>query len=579
LLRETEPYVVPDVTVNLLLNGMKINSAKTSGIGSYVFVVNITNSFLTTNTLKTEADVPSGKVSSSPVTLKIGSTYKTHSNSNLNLYPDLNDDLYRLHSLIIDKDGNAKNKVPFNYNSWLVYGFAKPVGGIYENEIIEFQGGIRLRPEGFASVGFTTLSGQTYWASTGGNVTVASSIPEAPHPTVYINSSSMWFSESINLGVTPPQYIIKAYKKDGTFSLNLTANGIGYPYWLARKLDNLFVGNYLDWIWGAYVQFTEVSGKLKTPQTGTIDIEGVVEIDREWHAPVVNPPEKPNLDTYYTALGGIQTSKDAMFAIWQAHSPIANLSLSQSGKLIFPTGETYSFDDYELTYGGDWYLPDWYRIKGKFGSNGQVDLYGEVKIKHNSYKNETQGYSFYQPLVNWTGTITGEGKNVVVNALGVGECTRLPPVTEEINTPPTITAAVYYTGSTNSGEQINFLCDATDSEQPSSTLTVRLWVGTCDPSDCYNTRIWASPGLENVSPVDHTMVSWNNSRSRMPGNRQPGCDIELGRQISIFHRDICYNFYNIYNFHLNNFIYNYYNIHFIHLNNFIYNYYNSNYIQ
>jgi len=64
-------------------------------------------------------------------------------------------------------------------------------------------------------------------------------------------------------------------------------------------------------------------------------------------------------------------------------------------------------------------------------------------------------------------------------------------------TPPKITSGINYSGSTNSSEDITFWCSATDKDQSTSTLTVKAWIGTCDPLNCFNTRDW-STGLNGV---------------------------------------------------------------------------------
>jgi hypothetical protein len=57
---------------------------------------------------------------------------------------------------------------------------------------------------------------------------------------------------------------------------------------------------------------------------------------------------------------------------------------------------------------------------------------------------------------------------------------------------------VNYTGKTYPNGSITFWCDATDPDQDDSTLNVRLWIGTCNVSDCFTTRDWSDPpGLSN----------------------------------------------------------------------------------
>ncbi|MBU5678907.1 MAG: DUF2341 domain-containing protein [Candidatus Aenigmarchaeota archaeon] len=64
--------------------------------------------------------------------------------------------------------------------------------------------------------------------------------------------------------------------------------------------------------------------------------------------------------------------------------------------------------------------------------------------------------------------------------------TTLPPgvtTTTLPNTPPVVTP-VSFSGSTNQGSVVTFMTNATDNEQSSSSLTVRLWVGVCTSGDC-----------------------------------------------------------------------------------------------
>jgi hypothetical protein len=440
-LRQVEyPYVLANVPVSLLVNGNVFNETATSTIGSYIFVLNITQNIPQTSNIQTQASMSGyGKVSSAEVGLTIGTEYKTHSNSGLNVYPDVNDDIYRPHSLVVDSDGTIHNKPPFNYNSWLLYGFAWTAPDEPAQEFFAIQGGVTegawWEPGGrnYAAIHFSTTAGVTYdiRASNVSAIKVGNALspvegsPNALLPSVWVadSASPLYVIESINLAVEPRQYFIKANNEDDSFSLEIIANGTGYPFWIARRMDNMFVASYPNWFWGAYAQFASFTGTVKIGSARNLTrIEGIIEIDREWHAPVENAPYESELATYYTALAGMQTTKDAMFTMWQSYAPRIGLPMDQSGKLILPDGKTYSLDNYELTYGGDPLAPDWFKIKGTFGNSGFIELDGTVLIKQNLY--ETSTYGYYQPLVNWTGRITGEGVDMNVRAYGLGECTR-----------------------------------------------------------------------------------------------------------------------------------------------------------
>jgi hypothetical protein len=445
------PYVVYNASVSLFINGEIFDNTTTSRIGSYVFVLEIGGNLSPINIIQTQAHVPQyGNVSSVQVTLGVGTTYRANSNSDLNVYPDIDDEIYRPHSLVVDADGTIRNKPPFNYNSWLLYGFASTVPGEPIQETFAIQGGIT--EEGWweqggrnhAAIHFSTVSGLTYdirasnvsTIRVGNIVSPVKGAPNTPLPSVWVADtvSPLYLVESMNLAVEPRQYFIKAYTEDGSFDLEIIANGTGYPFWIAKRTENMFVASYPTWFWGAYVQFTTFTGTIKYPTVGPLRIEGAIEIDREWHAPVENAPLVRELGTYYTALGGIQSTNETMFTVWQSYAPRINLPLSQSGKLVFSTGESYSFDDFELTYGGDYLAPDWFRIRGTFGTDGSVDVNGTVLIKQNYYRNPEGTYGFCQPLVNWTGKIIRQGIDIDVSALGLGECTRIeasPPIVDE----------------------------------------------------------------------------------------------------------------------------------------------------
>jgi hypothetical protein len=449
--------VMTDIPISLLVNEVVLNATTTSSIGSYIFVLNITENLPSSSTVQTRAYVSGyGSVSSILLTLSIGTTYKTHSNSDLDVYPDIDDEIYRSHSLIVDNDGTIHNKTPFNYNSWLLYGFGRTAPDEPLQESFSMQGGMTKgrwwNPElGYAALQFSTLSNRTYNIFSG-NVSIlkvgniSKPVQEAPagdFPSVWLDdpASPLWISESINLAVEPRQYFIKAYSRDGSFSLEIVANGTGFPFWIARRMDNMFVALYPGWFWGAYVQFTSFSGTIRTPATGPnpLKIEGIIEIDREWHAPVMNAPYIYELENYYTALGGIQTTEDAMFTVWQAYAPRVGLPLSQSGKIVLSSGKSYPIENFELTYGGDYYAPDWYRIRGTFGDDGVMDVYGTVLIKQTYYINPEKTYGFNQPYVKWSGRITGEEMNITVDAEGMGESTRIdgnPPDVSEVSQEP-----------------------------------------------------------------------------------------------------------------------------------------------
>ncbi|MEM7826879.1 MAG: DUF2341 domain-containing protein [Candidatus Aenigmatarchaeota archaeon] len=61
--------------------------------------------------------------------------------------------------------------------------------------------------------------------------------------------------------------------------------------------------------------------------------------------------------------------------------------------------------------------------------------------------------------------------------------TIIPATTTTLNTPPSVTP-VAFSESTASGSTITLLTNATDPEQGSSSLTVRLWVGKCVGTNC-----------------------------------------------------------------------------------------------
>ncbi|MFQ6064236.1 MAG: hypothetical protein ACE5L6_02055 [Candidatus Bathyarchaeia archaeon] len=417
-------YVAPDIPVDLLMNGQVVTSTRTSENGAYIFVEAIPKGTPPRNYVVSavaHAPAPWGDISSSEVIVSVGDVYLTHSNSMIDAFADVYDDIVRPHSLIRDVNNIITNKPPFNYNSWLLYGF------IQKPTAVVFQGGIRLWPNGHTSLAFLALTGEAYKVGAScSSIKVAQNIPGVvDYPVVYTADPSCPLQQlqAINPNALPPEYVIRAQTLDNSFTFNVRAVGFGKPYWIARRMDNLFFGAYPGWVWGCYVQFTKFTGTIKTPVTGLLNIEGILEVDREWHAPIHNAPG--GIQTYYTALGGMQD--ELIFAFWQCYSPSLGLPLSQSGKLIFPTVDrAFAFDNYHLTYGGNWLLPDWYRIIGTFGTDGYAELHGEVMAKHNMRSTDP---SFYQPLIHWTGKVTGEGQELAVDAYGVGECTRfgVPP--------------------------------------------------------------------------------------------------------------------------------------------------------
>lgn len=59
-----------------------------------------------------------------------------------------------------------------------------------------------------------------------------------------------------------------------------------------------------------------------------------------------------------------------------------------------------------------------------------------------------------------------------------------------INTPPSVSPRVYYTGSCITNGVITLFCNATDLEDSSNLLSAKFWAGDCTAANCLNTAAW-----------------------------------------------------------------------------------------
>lgn len=420
---ETPPYVAKGIKVGLLVDGNVVDQTVTADNGSYFFIVKIPEpqpiAALASGNhiISTVAGTPFGVVSSEGLTLTIGTEYKPISNSDINDFPTLEDELERPHSLIIDAEHHVWDKQPFGHtapgNNWLFYGFLK-----IREEMVAIQGGFSAPPgRPSARVSFTRSSGESYRITAPFKaLKIGSEMPGVPYPAIYVDDPNckLQMGQAIDLSTTPPTYYIRTQNLANTFSLDLKLEGVSTPYWVARGVRKLFTGpTFPPLTWGGYAPLTIATGVLKTPQTGELNVKGMIAIDREWHAVIQGLPQK--LQSRYTALVGYQPN--FMFVTWHDYWLEGKYPWTRSGKLWFPTvGRVFQFDDFELALGGTpGQHADWYKLNGSFGIDGRVDLHGDVIIRHKGG---------FQPVVHWTGTVSGEGQELSVDAYGMGEVPR-----------------------------------------------------------------------------------------------------------------------------------------------------------
>ncbi len=98
------------------------------------------------------------------------------------------------------------------------------------------------------------------------------------------------------------------------------------------------------------------------------------------------------------------------------------------------------------------------------------------------------------------------------------------PVVPDPNSAPTVSNSRVISGTCNPGNTISIACDATDTQQASSTLTVKGWAGECATGNCQATRSWTSgSGITyyNGDSGDTLTYSSGNTFSRTITINQP----------------------------------------------------------
>ena len=72
----------------------------------------------------------------------------------------------------------------------------------------------------------------------------------------------------------------------------------------------------------------------------------------------------------------------------------------------------------------------------------------------------------------------------------VGNIGQSPSETFIADNPPVVAGPISYSGSCREGSTITLRCSASDTNQASNTLAVRVWAGECTGDNCFPTRSW-----------------------------------------------------------------------------------------
>jgi hypothetical protein len=372
---------------------------RTDSNGQFVFARNMTDPY-GIYYFTVVADCNGQNVSSAAKRVAVSDHTVPMSNSNLTQDPVFMGDEITNETLIILANGTLRNKKPYFYNSWLVYGF----GTNQNNQNLTFNGGMRLDSTNYLLM---TLNETPIRVESEQTVVQLDLNQEFPLPTVFSKSNSVLTYRSFDY----PNYQFVFSSSNVAMVMNVTA--AQNPFYLSRNPDEMIAlsgSNGTLEVWGGYVVPSRFNASVT--YNGHVSIfEGFVCMDREWHAYSFNVIDPPNTKRFYVALAGMQP--DFSFALWESGHTETGQIWSRQGR-VRVSGLDYLFDNFAISSSGGLF-PEYFYVAGVTNSGIVINMTGVVLNRHGS-----QYVS--QPFLQWSGlVIKPGGETVQINAYGAGE--------------------------------------------------------------------------------------------------------------------------------------------------------------